>query len=80
LVAHLDTQLLSAEQIETFQMFAARVSDKLEAMVEDFAERVIVEALDVQVTLAVESGQTVVYVRCILGEQVCGLRPPPFVI
>ena len=40
----------------------------------------IVEALDVQVTLAVESGQKVVYVRCILGEQVCGLRPAPFVI
>jgi SMC interacting uncharacterized protein involved in chromosome segregation len=69
LVAHLEARELSMEQIETIQEFAARVTENLEAMRDDFEmKRRLVEELDVHVTLAVEDGQKVVYARCLLGE------------
>ena len=69
LVAYLNAQLLTAEQIQTIQEFAAKVSETLGAMDGDLgAMRGLVEALDVQITLAVEDGQKVVYARCMIGE------------
>jgi hypothetical protein len=36
----------------------------------DFAaKRHIIEALDVQATLAMEEGEKVIYARCVLGQQ-----------
>jgi hypothetical protein len=74
LVAHLEARQPSAEQIQTLQEFAAEVSENLEAMDGDFdAMRRLIEAMDVQVTLAVEDGSKVVFGRCIVGEGVWGL-------
>ena len=68
LVAQLETQVLSAEQIQSIQEFAAKVGENLEAMDADFdARRRIIEELDVWATLAVEDEQKVVYARCIIG-------------
>jgi len=76
LVAHLEAQLLTIEQIRTIQSFAAKVGENLEAMDGDLAAmRALIAALDVQVTLAVEDGQKVVYVRCIVGEGSCPVSP-----
>jgi hypothetical protein len=76
LVASLETRVLSVEQIHTTQELAAKVCRNLHAADDDFdAKRQIIEELDVQATLVVESGERVVYARCILGEQVFGVRP-----
>jgi hypothetical protein len=78
LVARLETRALSVEQIQTIQEFAAKVGKNLDAIDDDFdAKRQIIEELDVQATLVVENDERVVYARCILGEQVCDLRPAP---
>jgi len=72
LAAHLEAQLLTTEQIQTIQTFAAKVGENLEAMDGDLAAmRALIAALDVQVTLIVEDGQKVVYARCIIGEGSC---------
>jgi hypothetical protein len=42
-----------------------------------FGQDKIIEELDVQATMVVENDERVVYARCILGEQVCDLRPAP---
>jgi hypothetical protein len=81
LTAHLDTHVLTPQQIKTIQEFAARARKDLSVMDEGFeAKRSIVEALDVEATLVVEDGKKVIYVRCMLGEEVCGSRTVPLVV
>jgi len=69
LAACLEACVLSIEQIQTIQDFAAKVGKNLEAMDDDYdAKRGLIEMLNVQVTLVVENGDKVVYGRCIVGE------------
>jgi site-specific DNA recombinase len=69
LMAHLKTQALSHEQVQTIQDFAAQVGEGLESMGNDFeAKRRLIQELDVWATLSVEDGQKVVYARCMLGD------------
>jgi uncharacterized low-complexity protein len=71
LAAQLEAQTLTIREILSLQEFAAEVAEGLEAAAEDFgARQSIIEALGVQVTLAVEAGQQVAYARCMLGEKV----------
>jgi len=71
LAAQLEAQTLTDEQIETIVEFAQSITRGLEKADTDFeARRHIIELLDAQVTLAVEDGEKVVYVRCMLGEDV----------
>jgi site-specific DNA recombinase len=70
LAATVEAQTVTQEQMQTLQDFAADVAEGLEAAEADFqTRRCIIEALDVQATLAVEDGQKVVYVRCVLGKK-----------
>jgi hypothetical protein len=70
--------LLSTEQIESIQEFAAAVGDGLDAIENDFdTKRRLVEQLDVQLTLAVEEGDRVVYARCLLQPDAYELHPIP---
>lgn len=70
LSAQLKAQTLTEEQIEEMQRFAADVAEGLQAAEEDLQiRRSIIEMLDLQVTLAEESGQKVIYARCMLGEE-----------
>jgi hypothetical protein len=69
LAAYLETCVLSVEQIQTIQEFAAKVGSNLAAMDDDFdAKRGLIEKLDVQVTLVVEDDDKIVRGRCIVGE------------
>jgi site-specific DNA recombinase len=78
LVAHLERQVLSNEQIESLQDFATEVNKGLEVAEDDFqTRRDIVELLDVQVTLVLEDGERVVYARCMLGEHSLAPNPGP---
>lgn len=68
LATHLEAQVLSTEQIETVQEFAARVGEGLTAIEDDFdAKRRIVEEMDAWATVVVEDEKKVVYARCIFG-------------
>ncbi len=67
LVAHLQKRTLTPGQIRSLQGFAAKASRGLNLANADFAEkRRVIEDLDVRVTLAVENGQKVAHVSCIL--------------
>jgi hypothetical protein len=74
--ASLAQQSLTQEQIVGILAFAAQVAEGLAAAEEDFeARRRIVEMLRLEATLAVENGEKVIYVRCIVGEAVLSLPP-----
>ena len=67
LVAHLEAQTLTEEQLRTLQDFASQVSTALAAAEANFAaRRQLIEMLNVEGTLALEEGEKVVYVRCLL--------------
>jgi site-specific DNA recombinase len=69
LVAQLETQTLTEEQVESLENFALRVAEGLEYASEDFEKRRrVIEMLDVRATLAVEGSEKVVYLQCVLGE------------
>lgn len=69
LVAMIEKQELNEKQIKTIQDFASRVARGLGCADENFdARRRIILLLNVKATLAVEDGQKVVYVRCMLDE------------
>jgi hypothetical protein len=71
LVAHLETQKLTEDQLLGLQRFTAAVAKELNAMDDDFVTRwQVIKALDVQVTLAVEDGQKVAYTRCLFSDGV----------
>jgi len=60
---------LSDDQIATITEFAQKVSKGLEIADQDFeARRRIVDLLDVRVTLAIEDGEKIAYVRCLVDE------------
>jgi Ribonuclease G/E len=78
LSARLEAQLLSAEQIQSIQEFAAKVWEGLDAVEDDFGMKVrLIEQLDVQVTLLVKDGQKMVRARCMLRPAGSELRPIP---
>ena len=67
LATHLKAQTLTEEQIRTLQDFAGQVSTALAAAEANFAvRRQLIEMLNVEGTLALEEGEKVVYVRCLL--------------
>ena len=69
LVTTLESQTLTDEQIATIEDFAKKVSAGLEIADQDFeARRQIIDLLDVRVTLAIEDGEKIAYVRCLLDE------------
>lgn len=69
MAAQLEAQTLTEEQVATITEFAQQVAQGLETVNRGFeARRRVIDLLDVQATLAVENGQKVVYVRCMMGE------------
>ncbi len=69
LVAQLETQTLTDEQVECLEDFALRITEGLELANEDFeTQQKVIEMLDVRATLAIEDGKQVAYLRCMLGE------------
>ncbi len=74
LTARLEAQTLTEEQIQSLKDFAAEVAGGLEHADEDFeSRRQIIDTLDVRATLAVEDGDKVVYVRCMVGDGVLSI-------
>jgi hypothetical protein len=67
-LVHLQTTVLSDEQIEDIQAICAEVGSKLETATFE-QKRQIIDMLDVRGTLAIENEEKVVYVKCILGQQ-----------
>jgi len=63
LVARLEAQTLTEEQLRSLQEFAAKVGEHIEY--DNFQmRRGVIEALDVRATLVVEDGKKVAYPRC----------------
>ena len=66
----LESVALSDDQILTIEGFARKVAEGLKLAEEDFgARRRIIDLLDVQVTLAIEEGQKIAYVKCLIDER-----------
>jgi hypothetical protein len=65
---HLQTTVLSDEQINDIQLICAEVGSKLDNATFE-QKRQIIDMLDVRGTLAIEDQEKVVYVKCILGQQ-----------
>ncbi len=71
LSAQLEAQTLTSEQIQSLKDFATEVAEGLERADADFeTRRQIIDTLDVRATLAIEDEEKVVYVRCIIGDDV----------
>lgn len=69
LIAYLEMQTLTEDQVLSIQAFAAEVAEGLSAAEDDYKiKRRIIEELDVQATLAIEDGQKVVYARWLIEE------------
>lgn len=69
LVARVEAQILTDEQVRIVAGFVKDVTQGIEAADRDFeARRHLIRLLDVQATLAIEDGQKVVYARCMLGD------------
>ena len=67
LIAHLEQQILSAEQIQSIREFAAQVRQNLDAMSSDpDAKRRLIESLDVRAVLSMQDGQAIVHASCVL--------------
>jgi len=72
----LEAQTLTDDRIVTIESFAREVSESLEVADQDFdARRHIIDLLDVRVTLAIEEGQKVAYVRCLVDEAGLSIEP-----
>jgi Tol biopolymer transport system component len=68
LAGQLEAQTLTDEQIETIMEFAAKMGKGLDKAELDFEKRRrLIEELDVTVRLAVEGGQKVAHVKCLVG-------------
>jgi hypothetical protein len=66
--SHLQTTVISDEQIEDIEAFCSQLREGLEnATVEQ--KRQIIDMLDVRGKLSIENEEKVVYVKCILGQQ-----------
>jgi len=76
LVAHLETQELTEDQMQTLQGLGGRVAEGLEYADQDFkARREVIDTLDIRVAGAVENGQKVAYVHCMPGEEALLVDP-----
>jgi hypothetical protein len=70
LTNNLEAQTLTQDEVQSLQAFAAEVAKKLDAAEHCFeTRREIIGLLNVEGTLAVEDGQKVIYVRCILAHK-----------
>jgi SMC interacting uncharacterized protein involved in chromosome segregation len=68
LAAQLEAQALTDEQIETIMQFTVKMVKELDKADPDFEKRWrLIEELDVTVRLAVEDGQKVAHVRCLIA-------------
>jgi site-specific DNA recombinase len=77
LVTTLEAQTLTDDKILTIESFAREVAGGLAVAEESFeARRHLIDLLDVQVTLAIEEGQRVVYVRCLVDETALSIESP----
>jgi site-specific DNA recombinase len=75
LLMTLETQTLTDDQITTIEDFAREVAGGLAEAETDFdARRRIIDLLDVRVTLAIEEGQRVAYVRCLVDDMVLSIE------
>ena len=76
LAAQLEAQTITDEQVTTITEFAQEVACGLEEADRDLeARRQIIELLDVKVTLALEDGEKVAYVRCAVGNDALSIVP-----
>jgi hypothetical protein len=76
LLATLEVQTLTDDQIMTIEDFAREVAGGLEEAEASFdARRHIIDLLDVRVTLTIEEGQKVAYVRCLVDETALSIEP-----
>ena len=66
--SHLQTTVLSDEQIEDIKAFCDAIRDRLENATFE-QKRQLIEMLDVRGTLAIENEEKVIYVKCHLGQQ-----------
>ncbi len=74
LATQLEAATLTDEQIQTITEFAAQMSAGLAIADADFEKRRrLIEELNVRATLAVEDGERVVYIRCMLGEDILSI-------
>jgi len=70
LIAQLEAQTLTKVQMQTIEQFARQVAEGLEIAEGDFQmRRRVIEALDVSAMLALEDGEKIVYVQCLLGDE-----------
>jgi hypothetical protein len=75
LAAQMKARQLTDEQIAHIVGFAENVAQGLEKADQDFdARRRLIELLDVWVTLVVENGQRVAYVRCMVDDAVLSVE------
>ena len=65
---HLHITVLSDQQIEDIQTICAEVGIQLENTTFE-QKRQIIDMLDVRGTLAIEDEEKVVYVKCVIGQQ-----------
>jgi hypothetical protein len=73
----LEAQILTDDQIVSIEDFAEEVAGGLEEAETSFkARRHIIDLLDVRVTLTVEDGQKVAYVRCLVDETELSIVAP----
>ncbi len=70
LVSSLDTKRISDERIQKILTFANNQQTKVELATRSFAaRRMMIEELDVKVSLVRESGEAIIYASCVLGEE-----------
>ena len=65
---HLQSNILSDGQIEDIETFCAQVREGLENATFD-QKRQLIDMLDVRGKLSIENDEKVIYVKCILGQQ-----------
>ena len=69
IISMLENKTLTPKQIKNIYEFAKSIGKGLQLADNDPAyKREIIEALDVRATFAVENGQKVVYVHCVLDD------------
>jgi hypothetical protein len=78
IISMLEKRTLTPMQIENIYRFAERIGQGLlHAETDPAYKREIIEALDVQAIFAVENGQKVIYVQCVLEDEPERFGIPP---
>ena len=80
LATHLQATTLAQEEILIIQQFAASVTESLKLADADLKQRWVIETLNTEARLTVESGQKIIHAACWLGEGVFALRPSQLVV